>query len=260
LVNWASLLVEAGLSVDNGPAWGVACFNGEIRGSVGMRVLLIEDDGETAGYVVDRLKAGGHGADHAAEGRDGLRLALAGGYDALVVDRMLPGFDGLVIVKALREAGLQTPVLFLTARGGIDDRVEGLDAGGDDYLTKPFAFSELMARLNALIRRPPLSQIKTTLRVADLEMDLLGRNVRRGAREIDLQPREFRLLEYLMRNADRVVTRTMLLEHVWEFHFDPKTKIVETHISRLRSKVDRGVERALIHTVRGSGYVIRASS
>ena len=225
-----------------------------------MRILLIEDDVETAAYVVDRLKAGGHGADHSAEGRDGLRLALTGGYDALVVDRMLPGFDGLVIVKTLREAGRQTPVLFLTARGGIDDRVEGLDAGGDDYLTKPFAFSELMARLNALVRRPPLSQIKTTLRVADLEMDLLGRKVRRGAREIDLQPREFRLLEYLMRNADQVVTRTMLLEHVWEFHFDPKTKIVETHISRLRSKVDRGVERALIHTIRGAGYVIRAPS
>ena len=225
-----------------------------------MRILLIEDDVETAAYVVDRLKVGGHAADHAAEGRDGLHLALTGGYDALVVDRMLPGFDGLVIVKALREAGRQTPVLFLTARGGIDDRVEGLDAGGDDYLTKPFAFSELMARLNALVRRPPLSQIKTTLRVADLEMDLLGRKVRRGAREIDLQPREFRLLEYLMRNADQVVTRTMLLEHVWEFHFDPKTKIVETHISRLRSKVDRGVERALIHTIRGAGYVIRAPS
>jgi len=233
---------------------------GKSGGSVGMRVLLIEDDGETAAYVVDRLKVGGHAADHTAEGRDGLRLALTGGYDALVVDRMLPGFDGLVIVKALREAGRQTPVLFLTARGGIDDRVEGLDAGGDDYLTKPFAFSELMARLNALVRRPPLSQIKTTLRVADLEMDLLGRKVRRGAREIDLQPREFRLLEYLMRNADQVVTRTMLLEHVWEFHFDPKTKIVETHISRLRSKVDRGVERALIHTIRGAGYVIRAPS
>jgi two-component system, OmpR family, response regulator len=227
---------------------------------VGMRILLIEDDADTAAYVVDGLKASGHRPDHVPDGRDGLTLATSAGYDVIVVDRMLPAYDGLVIVKALRKAGIQTPVLFLTARGGIDDRVEGLDAGGDDYLTKPFAFSELMARLNALVRRPPFSQVKTTLRVADLEMDLLGRKVRRGAREIDLQPREFRLLEYLMRNADHVVTRTMLLEHVWHFHFDPKTKIVETHISRLRSKVDRGVERELIHTIRGSGYVIRAPS
>lgn len=225
-----------------------------------MHILLIEDDAETAAYVVNGLKASGHRADHVPDGRDGLILATSAGYDVVVVDRMLPVLEGLVIVKALREAGIQTPVLFLTARGGIDDRVEGLDAGGDDYLTKPFAFSELMARLNALVRRSPFAQVKTTLRVADLEMDLLGRKVRRGAREIDLQPREFRLLEYLIRNADHVVTRTMLLEHVWDFHFDPKTKVVETHISRLRSKVDRGVERELIHTIRGSGYVIRAPS
>jgi two-component system OmpR family response regulator len=227
---------------------------------LGMRILLIEDDADTATYVVDGLKAGGHVADVAPDGREGLILATGGAYDVIVVDRMLPGFDGLVIVKSLRGSGIETPVLFLTARAGIDDRVEGLNAGGDDYLTKPFAFSELMARLNALVRRPPFSQVKTTLRVADLEMDLLGRKVRRGPREIDLQPREFRLLEYLMRNADHVVTRTMLLEHVWEFHFDPKTKIVETQISRLRSKIDRGTERELIHTIRGSGYVIRAPS
>ena len=226
-----------------------------------MRILVIEDDTETAAYVVAGLEAGGHAADVAPDGREGLVLATNDTYDVIVVDRMLPGFDGLVIVKWLREAGVGTPVLFLTARAGIDDRVEGLDAGGDDYLTKPFAFSELMARLNALVRRPSFSQVEvTTLRVADLEMDLLRRKVRRGAREIDLQPREFRLLEYLMQNEDHVVTRTMLLEHVWGFHFDPKTKIVETHISRLRSKLDRDAERELIHTIRGSGYVIRAPS
>ena len=199
-------------------------------------------------------------ADHVGDGRDGLILATGTTYDVIVIDRMLPSLDGLNIVKTLRGAGVQTPVLFLTARGGIDDRVDGLDAGADDYLTKPFAFSELLARISALARRPPLAQVQTTFQVADLEMDLIGRRVQRGGREIDLQPREFRLLEYLMRNAGRVVTRTMLLEQVWEFHFDPKTKIVETHISRLRAKVDRGVEQELIHTVRGSGYVIRAPS
>lgn len=228
--------------------------------SVNMRILVIEDDPDTAAYVVAGLETGGHAADVAPDGREGLILATGYTYDVIVVDRMLPGFDGLVIVRRLREAGIETPVLFLTARAGIDDRVEGLDAGGDDYLTKPFAFSELMARLNALLRRPSFSRVKATLRVADLEMDLLARKVRRGTREIDLQPREFRLLEYLMQNADHVVTRTMLLEHVWGFHFDPKTKIVETHISRLRSKLDRGADRELIHTIRGSGYVIRATS
>jgi two-component system OmpR family response regulator len=226
-----------------------------------MRVLVIEDDAETAAYVVAGLAAGGHAADVAVDGREAFVLATADDYDVIVIDRMLPGGDGLVIVQRLREEGIETPVLFLTARAGIDDRVEGLDAGGDDYLTKPFAFSELMARLNALVRRPSFSQTNaTTLRVADLEMDLLKRRVRRGAREIDLQPREFRLLEYLMQNEDHVVTRTMLLEHVWGFHFDPKTKIVETHISRLRSKLDRDAEDELIHTIRGSGYVIRARS
>jgi two-component system OmpR family response regulator len=225
-----------------------------------MRVLIVEDDAETAAYVVEGLKQGGHTADHVADGRDGLILATTNSYDVIVVDRMLPGLEGLVMVETIRGSGVKAPVLFLTARGGIDDRVAGLDAGGDDYLVKPFAFSELIARLGALARRPPLAQVETTLRVADLELDLIGRRVRRGATEIDLQPREFRLLEYLMRNAGRVVTRTMLLEHVWEFHFDPKTKIVETHISRLRAKIGRGAARELIHTVRGSGYVIRASS
>ena len=225
-----------------------------------MRVLVVEDDAETAAYIVDGLKQGGHLADHVADGRDALMLATSNPYDVMVVDRMLPGLEGLALVKTIRGSGVQTPVLFLTARGGIDDRVAGLDAGGDDYLVKPFAFSELNARLAALARRPPLAQPETKLRVADLEIDLLGRHVKRGALNIDLQPREFRLLEYLMRNANRVVTRTMLLEHVWEFHFDPKTKIVETHISRLRSKLNQGAAQELIHTVRGSGYVIRAPS
>jgi two-component system, OmpR family, response regulator len=225
-----------------------------------MRVLIAEDDAETAAYIVDGLKQGGHVADHVSDGRDALFLATSNPYDVIVVDRMLPGLEGLALVKTIRESGVQTPVLFLTARGGIDDRVAGLDAGGDDYLVKPFAFSELNARLAALARRPPLAQVETRLRVADLEIDLLSRRVKRGALNIDLQPREFRLLEYLMRNADRVVTRTMLLEHVWEFHFDPKTKIVETHISRLRSKLNQGAAQELIHTVRGYGYVIRAPS
>ena len=195
--------------------------------------------------------------DAAANGRDGLFLAAGEAYDVMIVDRMLPGLDGLGIVKTVRAAGVTTPVLFLTAMGGIEDRVEGLEAG-DDYLVKPFAFAELLARINALARRPPMAQVPTVLRVADLEMDLIGRKVRRAGQEIDLQPREFRLLEYLMRNAGRVVTRTMLLEHVWEFHFDPRTNIVETHISRLRSKIDRGFDAELLETVRGSGYLLRA--
>jgi two-component system OmpR family response regulator len=225
-----------------------------------MRILIIEDDSETASYVVDGLGRSGHIAEHASDGREGLMHALSGSYDVIVIDRMLPGLDGLAIVKTIRSAGVHIPILFLTARGGIDDRVEGLDAGGDDYLTKPFALSELMARLNALARRPPLSSITTVLRVADLELDLIAHRVRRADREINLQPREFKLLEYLMRNAGRVVTRTMLLENVWEFHFDPKTKIVETHISRLRAKLNNGTDQELIHTIRGSGYVVRAPS
>ncbi len=171
---------------------------------------------------------------------------------------MLPNIDGLSLVKTLRAAHVKTPVLFLTTMGGIDDRVEGLEAGGDDYIVKPFAFSELVARINALARRPPLADAESVLRVADLELDRLKRTVKRGGKKIDLQPREFRLLEYLMLNSDRVVTRTMLLENVWNFHFDPKTNIVETHMSRLRSKVDRGQPKELIQTLRGSGYMIRA--
>ncbi|PWC48089.1 XRE family transcriptional regulator [Azospirillum sp. TSA6c] len=221
-----------------------------------MKILIIEDDPETAGYLQTGLREQGHSVECVGNGRDGLLLAAGQPFDALVVDRMLPGLDGLSVLKTLRGAGVKTPVLLLTALGGIGDRVEGLEAGGDDYLVKPFAFAELLARLNALVRRPPLNDIPTVLRVADLEMDLLKRSVTRSGESIDLQPREFQLLEYLMRNAGRVTTRTMLLEHVWDFHFDPKTNIVETHISRLRAKVDRGRSRELICTVRGAGYTL----
>ncbi len=224
-----------------------------------MRILLIEDDVATAAYVVDGLQKTGHAADHTEDGRDGLLRAVSGKYDVIVVDRMLPSLDGLAIVKTIRSAGVDVPVLFLTALAGIADRVEGLEVA-DDYLTKPFALSELMARMNALARRPPLAQIETVLRVADLEMDLIAHRVRRGDVAVNLQPREFQLLEYMMRNAGRVVTRTMLLERVWEFHFDPKTKIVETHVSRLRAKLAKEGGQELIHTIRGFGYVIRPPS
>ena len=223
-----------------------------------MNLLVIEDDLDTGSFVRRGLQEQGHAVDLAVNGRDGLMLASRSSYDVIVVDRMLPALDGLSLVRTLRASGVKTPVLFLTTMSGIDDRVEGLEAGGDDYLTKPFAFAEFSARVNALARRPPIAAVETVLRVADLEMDLIGRRVRRAGHDIDLQPREFRLLEYLMRNAGRVVTRTMLLEKVWEFHFDPRTNIVETHISRLRSKVDRGFASDLIETVRGSGYMLRA--
>ncbi len=222
-----------------------------------MKVLLIEDDGETSAYVARGLREQGHVVDLAATGRDGLFLATDGGHDVLIVDRMLPGLDGIGLVQALRATGMKAPVLFLTALGGVGDRVRGLEAGGDDYLVKPFAFAELLARVNALARRPPLSDTLTALRAGDLEMDLLRRSVVRAGRPIEVQPREFQLLEYLLRNADRVVTRTMLLEAVWDFHFDPKTNIVETHMSRLRAKLSQGGSPELIHTVRGAGYVLR---
>jgi two-component system OmpR family response regulator len=222
-----------------------------------MKLLLVEDDNEAAGYLKRALSEAGHTMDHAAAGRDGLMLAAAEPYDVIILDRMLPELDGLAILRAIRASGVKTPVLLLTALGGIDDRVEGLDAGGDDYLLKPFAFAELLARVNALARRPPPQEVRTELALADLRVDLLKRTVVRGGQRIDLQPREFQLLEYLLRNAGRVVTRTMLLESVWDFHFDPKTNIVETHVSRLRGKLDRGHAKELIHTVRGEGYVIR---
>ena len=225
-----------------------------------MKVLLIEDDQETSAYVARGLREQGHVVDLAATGRDGLFLASDGGHDVLIVDRMLPGLDGLGLVQALRSTGVKAPVLFLTALGGVGDRVRGLDAGGDDYLVKPFAFAELLARINALARRPPLAETQTVMRAGDLEMDLLRRSVRRAGTRIELQPREFQLLEYLLRNADRVVTRTMLLEAVWDFHFDPRTNIVETHISRLRAKLSQGGAPDLIQTVRGAGYMLRIPS
>ena len=221
-----------------------------------MRILVIEDDRDVASFIRNGLAQAGCNVDQADNGRDGLFLATTETYDALVVDRMLPGVDGLTLIRTLRASKNTTPVLILSALGEVDDRVKGLKAGGDDYLVKPFAFSELLARLEALDRRtkagndaPP-----TVLRVADLEMDLLRREVRRGGQAIDLQPREFQLLEFLLRHAGQVVTRTMLLEGVWDYHFDPQTNVIDVHISRLRSKIDRGFERPLLHTVRGVGY------
>jgi two-component system, OmpR family, response regulator len=222
-----------------------------------MKVLLIEDDAKTSAFVKRELGKCGHVVATAVSGRAGLLLSAREPYDVMIVDRMLPGLDGLGMVKTVRAVGVTTPVLFLTTMGGIEERVEGLEAG-DDYLVKPFAFAELLARINALVRRPPMGQVSTLLKVADLEMNLVSRKVRRGDQEIDLQRQEFRLLEYLMRNAGRVVTRTMLLEQVWNFHFDPSTNIIETHISRLRSKIDKGFDAQLLETVRGSGYVVRA--
>jgi len=225
-----------------------------------MKILLIEDDAETAAYVANGLREQGHVVDHAAEGRDGLFLATESPYDVMIVDRMLPGLDGLTLVKTVRGTGVKTPILFLTTCSGIEERVEGLEAGGDDYLIKPFAFSELVARVQALSRRPPLAEVTTQLKVADLELDLLARTAARAGRDLDLKPLEFKLLEYLVRNTNRVVTRTMLLEKVWEFHFDPQTNVVETNISRLRAKVDRGFGCDLIHTVRGAGYMLHVQS
>lgn len=221
-----------------------------------MRILLLEDDANTAAYVAKGLEEEGHTVDHLADGRDAVAQAIGEDYDVVILDRMLPGLDGLAIIKTIRGAGRRVPVLFLTALGGVDDRVEGLDAGGDDYLVKPFAFSELLARVNALARRPHTKGEETRLKVCDLEIDLVSRKVTRGGDAIDLQPREFRLLEVLMRNRGRVVTRTMLLERVWNFHFDPKTSVVETHISRLRAKIDKPYGKELIHTIRGSGYTV----
>jgi two-component system OmpR family response regulator len=222
-----------------------------------MKLLIVEDDEETAAFLADGLKARGHESDWAADGRSGLQQASTGRYDVVILDRMLPELDGLGVVQGMRAASVSTPVLFLTHRSGIDERVDGLEAGGDDYLVKPFAFEELMARLSALARRPSLGGEPTALCVLDLEMDLIRRTVRRGGEAIELQPREFQLLEFLMRSEGRIVTRRMLLEKVWNFHFDPRTNIVETHISRLRAKVDRGRAAPLIHTIRGAGYALR---
>lgn len=223
-----------------------------------MKVLVVEDDMETAAFVLRGLKEDGHTGDHAATGTDGLFLASEGGYDVMIVDRLLPAIDGLTLVRILRDGGVATPALFLSALGSLDDRVEGLEAGGDDYMVKPFAYSELRARMRALTRRGSTLNMETSLRVGDLSLDRLTRKVERAGQAIDLQPREFRLLEYLMEHAGEVVTRTMLLEKVWDFHFEPKTSVVETHISRLRAKIDRPFDSELIQTVRGAGYVVSA--
>jgi two-component system OmpR family response regulator len=223
-----------------------------------MHILVIEDDPETANYLRKGLTESGHTVDHAPDGKQGLFMAMEHSYDVLVVDRMLPELDGLSVIQTLRAAKKQAPVLILSALGEVDDRVKGLRSGGDDYLVKPFAFAELLARIEALARRADVEPAETVLRVGDLDMDLLSRTVRRAGKPIDLQPREFRLLEYLMRHAGQVVTRTMLLEGVWDYHFDPQTNVIDVHISRLRSKIDREFNSPLLHTVRGAGYCLRA--
>jgi two-component system OmpR family response regulator len=222
-----------------------------------MRLLIIEDDRDAGDYLAKALREVGHVADVARDGDDGLALASAGQYDILIVDRMLPKRDGLAVIGALRADGDQTPVLILSALGQVDDRVKGLRAGGDDYLPKPYAFSELLARVEVLARRRGGRAEETVYRVADLELDRLSHRVMRGAEEIVLQPREFRLLEYLMKHAGQVVTRTMLLENVWDYHFDPQTNVIDVHISRLRGKIDKGFAQPLLHTVRGAGYIVR---
>ena len=221
-----------------------------------MRLLIIEDDRDAADYLVKAFRESGHVAEHAADGEEGYTLAADGSYDVLIVDRMLPKRDGLSVIGALRDKGVTTPALILSALGQVDDRVKGLRAGGDDYLVKPYSFAELLARLEVLARRRG-GREETVYRVADLELDRLSHRVTRGKDEIPLQPREFRLLEYLMKHAGQVVTRTMLLENVWDYHFDPQTNVIDVHISRLRSKIDKGFERPLLHTIRGAGYMIR---
>ena len=223
-----------------------------------MKILIIEDDQATAGFMAKGLKESGHVTDHAADGEDGFEFARHGNYDVCVVDRMLPKLDGLTLVERLRAEGIRTPILFLSALGEVDDRIKGLKAGGDDYLVKPYAFAELLARIEALVRRRDPGAVATHLQVGDLEMDLLARTVRRGGADIPMQPMEFRLLEYLMRNEGHIVTRTMLLEQVWDYHFDPQTNVIDVHISRLRGKIDKGFEAPLLHTVRGAGYCLRA--
>ncbi len=223
-----------------------------------MRILLVEDDKDVAGFVVKGLREAGHTVEHADNGRDGLFLAASENFDAIILDRMLPGgIDGLRLLETLRAQDNATPVLFLSALTQVDDRVKGLKAGGDDYLTKPFAFAELLARVEALARRGKGEGPSTRLVVDDLEMDLLSRGVKRAGQKIDLQPREFRLLEFLMRHAGQVVTRTMLLEGVWDYHFDPQTNVIDVHVSRLRQKIDKPFPTPLLHTVRNAGYMLR---
>ncbi len=225
-----------------------------------VKLLLLEDDADTRDHVAKVLQAAGHVIDTCTNGPDAIFLGTSNSYGVLILDRMVPGVDGLSVLKALRSAGVHTPAIFLTAMDNVDDRVEGLESGADDYLAKPFAGSELLARVAALGRRPPIQDAVTRLSVADLEVDLLKRAVTRGGRRIDLQQQEYKLLEYLMRHAGEVVTRTMLLENVWSFHFDPGTNLIESHISRLRAKVDRGFDRELIHTMRNAGYRLDAET
>ena len=221
-----------------------------------MNILLVEDDTTTASFIQKGLNEQGYIVDHVANGEDGLHLGLNNPYDAMIIDRMLPEMDGLSIIRMLRKQNITTPVLILSALGEVDNRVEGLKAGGDDYLVKPYAFSELHARLQALLRRAQPAQEQTILKLADLEMDLMKRQVKRAGTLINLQPREFTLLEYLLRNTGQVVTRTMLLEKVWDYHFDPQTNVIDVHISRLRGKVDRDFDPPLLHTIRGAGYIL----
>ena len=223
-----------------------------------MKILLVEDDREAADYLEKAFAEAGHTAHVAADGEAGFVLADGGDYDVLVVDRMLPRRDGLSLIAGLRSRGNTTPVLILSALGAVDDRVTGLRAGGDDYLTKPYAFSELLARVEVLNRRAGAKEVETVYRVGDLELDRLSHVVKRAGREIVLQPREFRLLEYLMRHAGQVVTRTMLLENVWDYHFDPQTNVIDVHVSRLRGKIEKGFDGAVLHTVRGAGYMLKA--
>ncbi|MEO3387826.1 response regulator transcription factor [Mesorhizobium sp. CAU 1741] len=223
-----------------------------------MKILVIEDDREAADYLEKALAEAGHNAHVAGDGEIGFALAGDGDYDVLVVDRMLPKRDGLSVIAGLRARGVETPVLILSALGEVDDRVTGLRAGGDDYLTKPYAFTELLARVEVLSRRSGAKDVETIYRTGDLELDRLSHTVKRAGKEIVLQPREFRLLEYLMRHAGQVVTRTMLLENVWDYHFDPQTNVIDVHVSRLRSKIEKGFEKPVLHTIRGAGYMLKA--
>jgi two-component system OmpR family response regulator len=222
-----------------------------------MRVLLVEDDAKIASFIMKGLKAAGYAVDHAAEGNKGLDLALSEPYDTAIIDIMLPGLDGLSLIEEMRKKKIRTPVIILSAKGSVDDRVKGLQTGGDDYLTKPFAFSELLARVQALIRRASGAADPTTLTSGDLSMNLLTREVKRKEKQIELQPMEFFLLEYLMRNEGRVVSKTMIMEHVWDYNFDPQTNVVEARICRLRDKIDRDYDKKMIHTIRGVGYVFK---
>ncbi len=226
--------------------------------ALSMRILIIEDDLEAAGWLSKGLSESGHVTDHASDGETGLALATSEPFDVLIVDRMLPKMDGLEIIRNVRKQGIKTPILILSALSEVDEKVEGLRAGGDDYLAKPYAFSELLARVEGLVRRPDTEPQQTVLLAQDLEMDLLSRKVKRAGQEVLLQPREFKLLEYLMRNAGKVVTRTMLLENVWNYHFDPQTNVIDVHISRLRGKIDKDFDTPILETIRGAGYMIRA--